>query len=63
MYALKLRGARSTLLKCAGILRKSTAAAEPFLNGSSSSYIDEMYESWQQDPTSVHKVISCSQIY
>jgi len=55
MYALKLRGVRSTLLRYAGVLNKSTAAAEPFLNGSSSSYVDEMYESWQQDPISVHK--------
>jgi len=34
---------------------KSTAAAEPFLNGSSSTYVEEMYESWQHDPNSVHK--------
>lgn len=35
---------------------KSSAAAEPFLNGSSSTYVEEMYESWRQDPSSVHKV-------
>lgn len=33
------------------------AAAEPFMNGSSSSYIEDMFESWQRDPNSVHKVI------
>lgn len=38
--------------------RLSTAAAEPFLNGSSSIYIEEMYDAWQQDATSVHKVRS-----
>lgn len=32
------------------------AAQEPFLNGSSSVYVEEMYKSWQQDPNSVHKV-------
>ena len=32
------------------------AAAEPFLSGSSSVYVEEMYSSWQQDPKSVHKV-------
>lgn len=32
------------------------AAAEPFLNGSSSAYVEEMYNSWLQDPTSVHAV-------
>jgi len=33
----------------------STApAAEPFLNGSSSTYVEEMYNSWLQDPSSVH---------
>ncbi|XP_025108212.1 2-oxoglutarate dehydrogenase, mitochondrial-like isoform X2 [Pomacea canaliculata] len=30
------------------------AAAEPFLNGSSSTYVEEMYLAWQRDPTSVH---------
>lgn len=32
------------------------AAAEPFLNGSSSIYVEEMYNSWLQDPKSVHAV-------
>lgn len=32
------------------------AAAEPFLNGSSSVYVEEMYNSWLQDPKSVHAV-------
>jgi hypothetical protein len=31
-------------------------AAEPFLNGSSSSYVEEMYNSWLADPKSVHAV-------
>ena len=33
------------------------AAAEPFLSGSSSTYVEEMYLAWQRDPDSVHKVI------
>ena len=32
------------------------ATAEPFLSGSSGSYMEAMYESWQRDPSSVHKV-------
>ncbi|XP_012538859.1 2-oxoglutarate dehydrogenase, mitochondrial isoform X3 [Monomorium pharaonis] len=32
----------------------SQVAAEPFLNGSSSSYVEEMYNAWLQDPNSVH---------
>lgn len=32
------------------------AAQEPFLNGSSSVYVEEMYKSWEKDPNSVHKV-------
>ena len=32
------------------------AAAEPFLSGSSSIYVEEMYSAWQKDPSSVHKV-------
>ncbi|XP_065574167.1 2-oxoglutarate dehydrogenase complex component E1-like [Artemia franciscana] len=29
-------------------------AAEPFLNGSSSTYVEEMYNAWLMDPKSVH---------
>lgn len=31
-------------------------ATEPFLNGSSSAYVEEMYNSWLADPKSVHVV-------
>ncbi|GFO12435.1 2-oxoglutarate dehydrogenase, mitochondrial, partial [Plakobranchus ocellatus] len=31
------------------------SAAEPFMNGSSSAYIEDMFEAWQKDPNSVHK--------
>lgn len=31
-------------------------AAEPFMTGTSSVYIEEMYQSWLEDPSSVHKV-------
>lgn len=34
---------------------RSAVTAEPFLSGSSSSYVEAMYESWQRDPASVHK--------
>lgn len=30
-------------------------AQEPFLNGSSSVYVEEMYNAWTKDPNSVHK--------
>lgn len=38
--------------------RKYTTAAqtESFMNGSSSAYIEDMFEAWQRDPNSVHKV-------
>lgn len=32
------------------------AEADPFLNGSSSSYIEDMYNAWLADPASVHPV-------
>ncbi|XP_012149390.1 oxoglutarate dehydrogenase Nc73EF isoform X3 [Megachile rotundata] len=32
----------------------SRVATEPFLNGNSSSYVEEMYNAWLQDPHSVH---------
>lgn len=34
----------------------NSAAAEPFLNGTSSSYVEEMYNAWLRDPASVHTV-------
>ena len=34
----------------------SRAGSEPFLSGSSGSYMEAMYESWKRDPSSVHKV-------
>lgn len=35
------------------------AAAESFLNGSSSQYVEDMYNAWLADPSSVHTV-SCN---
>jgi 2-oxoglutarate dehydrogenase, putative len=32
------------------------AAQEPFLNGSSSVYVEEMYKAWLKNPSSVHQV-------
>ena len=32
----------------------AAAAAESFLSGSSSVYVEEMYEAWSYDPKSVH---------
>ncbi|XP_049794378.1 2-oxoglutarate dehydrogenase complex component E1-like isoform X2 [Schistocerca nitens] len=32
----------------------ASVAAEPFLNGSSSAYVEEMYNAWLADPKSVH---------
>lgn len=39
-------------------IRRYTApvAAEPFLNGTSSNYVEEMYYAWLENPKSVHKV-------
>jgi hypothetical protein len=34
----------------------NSAAAEPFLNGSSTAYVEEMYNAWLRDPASVHAV-------
>ena len=31
-----------------------TAAQESYLNGSSASYVEDMYDSWAHDPSSVH---------
>ena len=34
----------------------SNVSAEPFLDGTSAVYMEELYEHWLEDPTSVHKV-------
>lgn len=36
--------------------KQYSTSAEPFLNGSSSAYVEEMYNAWLQDPSSVHAV-------
>ncbi|XP_071857857.1 oxoglutarate dehydrogenase Nc73EF isoform X4 [Bombus fervidus] len=36
------------------IRKYNKVATEPFLNGSSSTYVEEMYNAWLQDPHSVH---------
>ncbi|XP_076168183.1 oxoglutarate dehydrogenase Nc73EF isoform X2 [Ptiloglossa arizonensis] len=47
---------RTTQVMVTEPIRKynSRVATEPFLNGSSSSYVEEMYNAWLQDPHSVH---------
>jgi len=34
----------------------SPVAAEPFLNGTSSNYVEEMYFAWLEDHKNVHEV-------
>ncbi|CAD7082999.1 unnamed protein product [Hermetia illucens] len=38
----------------AAVKTYNSAAAEPFLNGTTSSYVEEMYNAWLRDPASVH---------
>lgn len=35
----------------------TSVAAEPFLNGTSSNYVEEMYYAWLENPRNVHKVL------
>uniref|UniRef100_A0A336L549 2-oxoglutarate dehydrogenase, mitochondrial n=1 Tax=Culicoides sonorensis TaxID=179676 RepID=A0A336L549_CULSO len=42
------------LVAASSVKLYNSAAAEPFLNGSSSAYVEEMYNSWLKDPSSVH---------
>lgn len=44
------------LVAASSVKLYNSAAAEPFLNGSSTSYVEEMYNAWLKDPTSVHAV-------
>lgn len=41
----------------------SSAGAEPFINGTSSSYVEDMYDSWKVDSNSVHKVSAWCEIH
>lgn len=34
----------------------SSGTSEPFLSGSNSNYVEEMYYAWLENPKSVHKV-------
>lgn len=44
------------LIAASGVKAYNSAAAEPFLNGSSTAYVEEMYNAWLRDPASVHAV-------
>lgn len=44
------------MLAASSVRTYSSASAEPFLDGTSSSYVEEMYNSWLRDPASVHTV-------
>lgn len=36
------------------LVTATAAKAEPFLNGTSANYVEEMYYNWLEDPSSVH---------
>ncbi len=38
--------------------QNTSVAAEPFLNGTSSNYVEEMYYAWLENPRNVHKVLN-----
>lgn len=44
------------VLAASSVRTYSSASAEPFLDGTSSSYVEDMYNSWLRDPASVHTV-------
>ena len=52
-----LRGLRHSVKKnVSSRFYATSSGAEPFINGTSGAYVEEMWESWKEDPTSVHKV-------
>lgn len=55
-YKYSQRYCSSRAGKKSGRNYATQAAAEPFLSGSSSVYVEEMYSAWQKDPNCVHKV-------
>ena len=62
-YALNSGGVASPLKRMGPALQMHSASSPPppmastnesYLSGSNSAYVDEMYDSWARDPTSVH---------
>ncbi|CAI4227877.1 unnamed protein product [Auanema sp. JU1783] len=55
--AVRKAGTSPSVPRLIQVRRQSAATAvkhEPFMNGSSSIYIEQMYEAWRTNPTSVH---------
>ncbi|KAL5107786.1 2-oxoglutarate dehydrogenase mitochondrial [Taenia crassiceps] len=40
---------------CGTLRSQHKSVAEPFLNGTSTNYIEDIYAAWLKDPNSVHK--------
>lgn len=57
-FASWLLGSSGSRALCVSSSRRYNApvASEPFLNGSSGAYVEEMYNAWLADPKSVHAV-------
>ncbi|KAF6777752.1 hypothetical protein AHF37_02848 [Paragonimus kellicotti] len=55
--AIRCWGNRSIFFRLisSSATRYQLASKEPFLNGTSSNYIEDIYEAWLQNPASVHK--------
>ena len=51
----RLLGAARTALRAGPVLRRHYSAKDNFFSGGSATYIEEMYNSWRQDPASVHR--------
>ena len=57
MYRVRFAAAvaAGTLRRCA-VHRVWYSSHESFLSGTSSVYVDQMYDAWKKDPNSVHAV-------
>ena len=42
---------------------EAPGAAEPFLNGTSSNYVEEMYFAWLENPGNVHKASARASLF
>ncbi|VDP77156.1 unnamed protein product [Echinostoma caproni] len=52
---LKYKQAGHQLLCTSFVRQQQSSSQEPFINGTSSHYIEDIYEAWRNDPSSVHK--------
>lgn len=56
LKTLRLQYITRKCLYTSALRYQNPTSSEPFLNGTSSNYLEDIYEAWLRNPDSVHKV-------